>query len=211
MSQHSSAWNQHKIGATLLDNWVEERAVGDQILVEKNNIATLSRQGHQVSRFNKNLITNCDKMEFKSTSQETYQIPGKIIDTMGKRRQLLQQELLKLACEKETKPIEMNNYKTTNAIDYCHDKVVKKLGSQKPNESVLSKFEKPITFWTDYAAKGSGTAICSTNASELHDQCHPMVKGVYGHKAGQVHQHEASAVPIRFGIHPSFSTNGECE
>jgi hypothetical protein len=70
----------------------------------------------------------------------------------------------------------------------------------------LKKFEKPITFWTDFAAKGSGTAICSTPAQDLHDLCHPNVKGVYGHKAGQVHQHDASAVPIRFGIHSKFST-----
>jgi hypothetical protein len=70
----------------------------------------------------------------------------------------------------------------------------------------LKKFDKPITFWTDYAAKGSGTTICSTSAQELHEQYHTEVKSVYGHKAGQVHQHEASAAPIRFGIHSSFST-----
>jgi hypothetical protein len=48
-TQHSSAWNRHHgVGATLLDNWVEERAVGDKIIKERENIAKLSRQGHSV-------------------------------------------------------------------------------------------------------------------------------------------------------------------
>ena len=51
--QHSSAWNRHHgVGATLLENWVEERAVGERIIQERSNIATLSRQGHNVYHTN---------------------------------------------------------------------------------------------------------------------------------------------------------------
>lgn len=49
-SDHSSAWNRHNgVGATLLENWVEERAVGDKIIKERSNIIALSKQGHDVT------------------------------------------------------------------------------------------------------------------------------------------------------------------
>jgi hypothetical protein len=42
-------WNRHHgIGETLLENWVEERAVGGLIKQERSDIAKLSRNGHQV-------------------------------------------------------------------------------------------------------------------------------------------------------------------
>lgn len=37
-----------KVGATLLDNWVEERAVADQLISEHANIQKLSKAGHKV-------------------------------------------------------------------------------------------------------------------------------------------------------------------
>ena len=49
MLDHSSAWNKHQgVGATLLDNWVEERAVGDKIIKERSDIIFLSKNGHAV-------------------------------------------------------------------------------------------------------------------------------------------------------------------
>jgi hypothetical protein len=42
-------WNQHHgVGETLLDNWVEERAVGPLIEQERSNIIELSTKGHVV-------------------------------------------------------------------------------------------------------------------------------------------------------------------
>jgi hypothetical protein len=42
-------WNRHHgVGATLLENWVEERAVGEKILEERASIAALSKAGHSV-------------------------------------------------------------------------------------------------------------------------------------------------------------------
>jgi hypothetical protein len=50
MPFRTSDWNQnHGVGQTLLENWVEERAVGDLILEDRNKpIALVSRSGHKV-------------------------------------------------------------------------------------------------------------------------------------------------------------------
>ena len=49
MIQQGTGWNlHHGVGATLLENWVEERAVGDIILDERSDIKKLSRHGHHV-------------------------------------------------------------------------------------------------------------------------------------------------------------------
>ncbi len=49
MIQHGTDWNRHHgVGATLLENWVEERAVGGTILQEREDIKKLSRNGHKV-------------------------------------------------------------------------------------------------------------------------------------------------------------------
>ncbi len=49
IEDHSSAWNKHHgVGATLLDNWVEERAVGEKIIKERLDIVSLSKHGHSV-------------------------------------------------------------------------------------------------------------------------------------------------------------------
>ena len=46
------SWNQHNdrtVGATLLDNWVEERAVGPLAVTERD-IRHISKRGHTVRR-----------------------------------------------------------------------------------------------------------------------------------------------------------------
>ena len=49
MIHHGTDWNRHRgVGATLLENWVEERSVGDMIIEERSNLPHLSRAGHQV-------------------------------------------------------------------------------------------------------------------------------------------------------------------
>ncbi len=49
MIHHGTDWNRHRgVGATLLENWVEERAVGDLIIEERTDLPFLSRQGHKV-------------------------------------------------------------------------------------------------------------------------------------------------------------------
>ena len=104
---------------------------------------------------------------------------------------------------------------STTKEDFSHSDIyppVVKLGSTQPDQSLIEKYARPITFWTDFAAKGSGTAICSTPAKTLHELAHEQNATAYvhgnviGHRAGQVHQHDASVAAIRFGKHPAFST-----
>ena len=46
--QHGSDWNRHQgVGATLLENWVEERAVGHLIEEERSDIEELCKKGHK--------------------------------------------------------------------------------------------------------------------------------------------------------------------
>ena len=49
MLKTGTDWNQnHGVGVTLLENWVEERAVGDKILEERESgNENLSKHGHQ--------------------------------------------------------------------------------------------------------------------------------------------------------------------
>ena len=49
MIQQGTDWNRHHgVGATLLENWVEERAVGEVMLEERTDLSKLSRAGHKV-------------------------------------------------------------------------------------------------------------------------------------------------------------------
>lgn len=110
--QGTSTWNRHRgVGATLLENWVEERAVGDLILEERADLPTLSRQGHQVSYsylvfifcnffliFFKDLLTHSKaETSFHTTHQDDFAVLNKSKRIIGKRRQLLELELMKKA------------------------------------------------------------------------------------------------------------------
>lgn len=49
LNRNDTGWNRHNgVGATLLENWVEERAVGAQVLYERENIKKISTTGHEV-------------------------------------------------------------------------------------------------------------------------------------------------------------------
>ncbi|KAJ3318870.1 Sperm-associated antigen 8 [Boothiomyces sp. JEL0866] len=219
-SEHSSAWNRHNgVGATLLENWVEERAVGDKIIKERSNIVALSKQGHDDILKN----NSKDKPSYRTTHADTYATSQRALqNSLGKRRQYLEAELLKRAMHEEQVAAvdEKEHWKTTTAEDFAHTDLfppTRKLGAELPNQELRKKYEKPITFWTDYAVKGSGTAICSSDAKLLHDSIHKDTPNVYGHRAGQAHQHEASTRNIMFGRKAAFSTpiqeyqKGECK
>ena len=84
-------------------------------------------------------------------------------------------------------------------------------GQNPPPKEASQKYNRPITFWTDFAVKGSGTAICSTDVKELQilgdleakDGSGPSVVGL---KACQLYQKHASAAAVRFGRHAAFTT-----
>ncbi|KAI8901776.1 hypothetical protein BC833DRAFT_576065 [Globomyces pollinis-pini] len=223
--EHSTAWNKNiGVGATLLENWVEERAVGPRIVEERSNIALVSKQGHEnilshVSHQNRN--------QYRTTTEDTYgtsPIDSRLPTKIGKRRQYLEAALLKQALMEESVPTmdPKEQWKTTTLQDYAHEDIyppIRELGKTLPPKEKLDQYKNPITFWTDYAAKGSGTAICSTRADLLHKECYPGTEGpaTFGHKSGQLHQHDASSKPIMFGKQSKFSTpiqeykKGECK
>jgi hypothetical protein len=44
-----TTWNQHNgVGSTLLDNWVEERAVGADRILKERDVRFISTRGHAV-------------------------------------------------------------------------------------------------------------------------------------------------------------------
>eukprot|EP00842_Homolaphlyctis_polyrhiza_P003996 jgi/Hompol1/4598/HPOL_001796-RA len=211
-------WNRHHgLGETLLENWVEERAVGDLIIQD--------------------ILTHSADLggKIQSTHREAYSAiphPDGAKSNLGKRRQFMEAELLKIAMSETAPQPSINTSKdwiSTTQHDFSHTDVyppLDRLGSKLPDREQLQKFASPITFWTDYASKGSGTAICSTQTSVLHSQgckgmhhahssshttncaeCEDLDRshGI-GHRAGQAHQHDASSAPIVFGKHTAFST-----
>ncbi|KAJ8330424.1 hypothetical protein O5D80_001415 [Batrachochytrium dendrobatidis] len=153
----------------------------------------------------------------QTTSRASYKLVSRsdlASQTVGKRRQLMEAEMLKIAISGQKSQPQINESKqweSTTMHDFCHSDVyppLVKLGSKLPDQSQSDKYAKPITFWSDYAAKGSGTAVCSTPAKYLHKQGYsqePNNNEVVGHRAGQIHEMQASDVPIRFGKHPTFS------
>ncbi|KAI8928520.1 hypothetical protein BC831DRAFT_397471 [Entophlyctis helioformis] len=215
MIHQGTDWNRHHgVGATLLENWVEERAIGDVVIQERSDIAKLSRNGH------KDILTHPGgNRPTQTTTKEAYAAisrpdPSKV--NLGKRRQLMEAELLKLAIKSQTEPLQQpsssKEWLSTTKDDFSHSDVYGPLN--KLGESPLDKYARPITFWTDFAAKGSGTAICSTPATVLHARGHgkhvddkrPVGARCRRTPRGQVHQHHASPAAIRFGKHSAFST-----
>lgn len=63
MIQQGTDWNRHHgVGATLLENWVEERAVGDIVLEERSDLSKLSRTGHNVRKIMRRVAINWEYM-----------------------------------------------------------------------------------------------------------------------------------------------------
>ena len=95
-------WNRHHgVGATLLENWVEERAVGALIEEERADISKLSRYGHKVMGLIQDLLVNSKKWNTpKPTTLETQESVYKSKDSKAQiksRRAQLEAELLKMA------------------------------------------------------------------------------------------------------------------
>ncbi|KAJ3331983.1 hypothetical protein HDU76_001657 [Blyttiomyces sp. JEL0837] len=162
---YAGDWNKHLgVGATLLDNWVEERAVGEKILLERSNIAALSKMGHS------DILTHAPHAEqrtLRTTNQDAYDaLERRQINrvTVGRRRQLVENELMKRAIsevKEATVDRSAENWLSTAHHDYSSDVPVHNLGTSPPSADALQKFSSPITFWSDHASKGTGTVICS--------------------------------------------------
>ncbi|KAJ3114094.1 hypothetical protein HDU96_002554 [Phlyctochytrium bullatum] len=231
-SSGSVDWNRHRgVGATLLENWVEERAVGEKILDERSSIARLSKQGHGDILTHREPGSATHDDTFLTTNHATYDPtaaaasaqpnapplrhggphnPGTATAArlgsgpLGKRRAMIEAELLKKAMEElKESPTDRSakEWISTAHNDYGHGQVgnprrlidktpfVGVSGPHygwdisRPDEAKLKRFETPITFWSDHATKGAGTVICSSKTEEL--------EATHG---------------ARFGRHAAFST-----
>ncbi|KND04000.1 uncharacterized protein SPPG_01448 [Spizellomyces punctatus DAOM BR117] len=195
-------WNRHHgVGATLLENWVEERAVGDRVLDEREDIANLSKNGHR------DILIHGLEKQYKTTTQREAHKPFNVLDKnvnhLGKRSQLVEENLLKKAIEdvKDT-PLDRSakGWISTHQADFAHEDVygtLKELGSEPPSEADKARFAHPITFWSDSAVKGNGTTISSTPTKDLQRLRTPNGTTAPGH---------ASAAAVSFGKHSDFST-----
>ncbi|KAI9335773.1 hypothetical protein BDR26DRAFT_1009206 [Obelidium mucronatum] len=190
MTHKGTDWNRHHgVGETLLENWVEERAVSDKILEERKQFAGVSKRGHKDI-----LIHDPNLREISTTSKLAFAIsasrsdPNKI--ERGKRRQLVEAELMKRAVQESMEPPVDRSAKewiSTNHNDFSTQAPLCTLGVQPPPLDKTAKYSHPITFWSDHATKGCGTVICSTSFTGKEEQIN-------------------SETGIQFGKHAAFST-----
>ncbi|KAI8614062.1 hypothetical protein BC830DRAFT_1129210 [Chytriomyces sp. MP71] len=195
MTTHKGTdWNRHHgVGATLLENWVEERAVSDQILEERQNMAKLSKMGHN------NILVHDQKLrEVGTTTKEAFgnvsQHPDVNKIAKGRRRVLLEAELMKRAMEDMKEPAvdrSAKEWKSTNHNDFSTTIPLSHIGFQPPDEDKAARYEHPITFWSDHATKGLGTVICST---DFDNPVEAAIKDTYGTRFGK---HAAFSTPIK--------------
>ncbi|KAI9193332.1 uncharacterized protein BJ171DRAFT_637905 [Polychytrium aggregatum] len=190
-------WNRaNGVGQTLMENWVEERAVGEKIVEERENMARVSKMGHS------GILTHGSTAFPKATSYtDTFTASHRDASkhSVGKRRQMLEAELMKQALdEMKEPPIDRSakDWLSTNHSDYSHMdyyEPVRDLGSVRPSQEELQKHDMPVTFWSDHAVRGHGTVICSTTSKQLTNLGIPV---------GDEH---LCAIK-RFGRHTAFTT-----
>ncbi|KAH9277330.1 hypothetical protein BASA83_000197 [Batrachochytrium salamandrivorans] len=212
-------WNKHHgVGATLIENWVEEQAVGDLIISERSDVRNLSRDGHKDIIFQSNTKPIVPMI---STSKEAYSaIPlfGSSKPSLGKRRQFMEAEMLKIAIsDQQEKPLVNSSkmWQSTTMHDFAHTDIyppLNKLGSKLPDQ-----FDKPITFWSGlcrkrkwnsfapyqhklFTPKGSQAQESALTTKWAVDENQSSL--FWGHRAGQIHEMDASNVPIGLGKHP---------
>ncbi|KAJ3371307.1 hypothetical protein HDU91_005441 [Kappamyces sp. JEL0680] len=131
MLDHSSAWNKHHgVGATLLDNWVEERAVGDKIIQERSDIIALSKNGHSDLLYSPYQSTQ----EKCSTAAEAFQTPELPSVPLGKRQLQRQKLMVQMAKSIPSPEPEKNDYVTISSA-YGQ--------SSKPQKTVLVNEREP--------------------------------------------------------------------
>ncbi|KAI8911950.1 hypothetical protein DFJ77DRAFT_468352 [Powellomyces hirtus] len=223
------------IGATLLSNWVEERAC-----------CALGLDDQPVSRAHAGLLVHGadthDPKAFETTQQAMSSlIAAKIAPTMpsskrhstgGKRGAMRDERLMRQALSDATAEAARNaaresaagadaGWISTHAKDYGHEDLygrIPELGTVPPSEEDVRRFETPITFWSDFAVKGSGTTVSSSKTEDLQRRGRQgggysytwtgsqERKAVVGHRAGQANQHHASPASVSFGKHADFTT-----
>ncbi|KAI8811877.1 hypothetical protein BJ742DRAFT_105547 [Cladochytrium replicatum] len=186
-------WNQHHgIGATLLENWVEERAVGAEVIQsERADMGKLNKNGHADI-----LIHKEGENTYQTSQKDAYNYISKYDrhqHHLGKRRAMIEAKLLERAREEvKEPPVDRSaaGWMSTARSDYGHVDIygrIPDLDEIPLSKAEVDHFRHPITFWSDHAKTGQGTVMCSTVASEL------------------VERQERNCLE-RFGRHASFTT-----
>ncbi|KAJ3121947.1 hypothetical protein HK098_003266 [Nowakowskiella sp. JEL0407] len=179
-------WNRHRgVGATLLENYVEERAVGQTIEIERQNMAKLNKFGHKdilVHKIGENTYNTTHADGFKKFERKHIQ--------MGKRRAELEARLMEEAKKLPEVQIDRSakDWLSTAHADFGHEDyygAITDLAKIEISEEDIKKYSKPRTFWTDHAIQGHGTVYSSTKISDV---------------AGK------SVGSVKFGKHAAFST-----
>ncbi|KAI8916364.1 hypothetical protein EDD86DRAFT_185454 [Gorgonomyces haynaldii] len=198
MIKQGGDWNSHHgVGRTLLDNWVEERAVGPLIEQERADIKAVSKNGHKDILVNNKNWT----MPVSTTreAQEQIALSSQSNSNVKTRREMLEKELLKMAIEQQ-KPaaadISTKKWISTTKQDFTRSDFAgpRPLGDNLDDRTKLAKYAQPITFWSDFAVKGNGTTICST-ATEFLTKDHKCQDPSCSH-----------VTPVKFGKQSGFST-----
>lgn len=208
MNTNGTDWNRHgAVGATLLENWVEERAVGDKV-IEERDVRRLSRSGHVGVLVHDTGTPFKDEAPHATVSRLAYTYdtarkkPG-----LGKRRQLVEAELLGRAIEdvkfRVSQPTQEEwvslthkdyNKTFTPSLDIDHPE-------RQYDADLAAKYKLPITYWSSEYERGE---IIASTPLDRHQKAvdrtrtredYPDARsGSLGHR------------PVKFGRHTDFST-----
>ncbi|KAI9220738.1 hypothetical protein BC828DRAFT_382791 [Blastocladiella britannica] len=172
-----TTWNKHgEVGATLLANWVEERAVGSDRILRERNVPYLSRQGH--SNLLEQRLHEDPAQKFTTVSRLSYQPSGahekrRFPSPMGKLRTLKEKAWTTEAIEHlQPKTIRHPTiYETSTAGAHFDPTFSPSLSPSKlpPSLVLASSYvvpappmdDAPITFWSHHVARGAHTTYAS--------------------------------------------------
>lgn len=156
-----TTWNQHgKVGGTLLENWVEERAVGKERVLKERDVQYISKYGHEDILCHDALVKHPrDLKKLEQTRMEAQRQKYKTAK-MEKFIREAEEETFVVP----TGLLEQNHptiYETTFTSSYCTD--------FKPNNPLCIDYEtesveQGVTFWSHMHERGCHTAYSSNGS-----------------------------------------------
>ncbi|ORZ37099.1 hypothetical protein BCR44DRAFT_1431449 [Catenaria anguillulae PL171] len=237
MFSKDTTWNQHgTVGATLLANWVEERAVGEERIIKERNVPYISRQGHanileqDLKEDTAKKYTTVSRLSYQPSSADaTRRYPG----TMGKLRTMKEREWTKESIQ-YLKPKYTPHppvYESTTAASHFRPDFHPSISPDQLPPAVLKAMstsgapipptDAPITFWSHHMSRGAHTTYASTphgmHPTSVQRACvvaHSAVPDLQPTttvdriKRGEVPPVETAVTKktARFGRHTEFST-----
>ncbi|KAJ3365660.1 hypothetical protein GGF32_008793 [Allomyces javanicus] len=216
-------WNQHGgVGATLLHNWVEERAVGADRIIKERAVPYISERGHA------DILTQDAHEDPKTKFVTVSRIAYKPSDPASAKRRgspgapgklkTLKERAWTLEAVDQLQPKTVAHpptFESTTAASYFSSDFEPALSpTRRPPAAAQAPtgiLEVPITFWSHGAARGGHTVYASTPHG-LHPESHVRTC-IVGHSAvpGSVVDAKPALVHVAgrtasFGRHVDFST-----